>query len=208
MRTHAAPDQAGERAAGEQVVAAARLMAEAGLVVGTTGNVSARVPGGLLVTPTRIAYDRLEPRDLARIGLDGTAPSPEPAPSREWPLHAAVYRARPDVGAVVHTHSVHATAWSFLDEPLMPSIEDCGYYETGPIRTARHAPGGTAALAENAVAALRDSAAVLLGRHGVLATGPTPADALTIAQVVEHQAHVAWLLRRPPGLVRPGDYPQ
>jgi L-fuculose-phosphate aldolase len=115
--------------------------------------------------------------------------------SREWPLHAAIYRARPEAGAIMHTHSVHATAWSFLDEPLGPATEELEYYATGPIRTSAPAQAGSDRLGDNAVAALGASSAVLLGRHGVVAVGPTPDDALVIARVVEHQAQVAWLLR-------------
>jgi L-fuculose-phosphate aldolase len=177
----------------DQVVAAARAMAADGLVVGTVGNVSARVLGGFLITPTRARYDDITVRDLVLV-RDGGATSAHTA-SREWPLHAAIYRARPEAGAIVHTHSVHATAWSFLDEPLVPPTEELEYYATGPIRTSAPAKAGSDELGDNAVAALGDSSAVLLGRHGVVAVGATPDDALTIARVVEHQARVAWLLR-------------
>jgi L-fuculose-phosphate aldolase len=174
----------------DDIVAAARAMAAEGLVVGTVGNVSARVRDGFLITPTRTSYDSLTRKDLVfvRDGVDARTAS------REWPLHAAIYRARPDAGAIVHTHSVHATAWSFLDEPLGPATEELDYYATGPIRTSAPAKAGSPELGDNAVAALGGSSAVLLGRHGVVAVGSTPDDALTVARVVEHQAHVAWLL--------------
>lgn len=169
-----------------------------GLVVGSVGNVSAREPGGLRITPTRTHYDRLRRRDLVRVDLDGAvrggALRRAPIPSQELPLHLAVYRARPDAGAIVHTHSPHAAAWSFRGEPLAPRTEDMDYYDVGAVRCAQPAPAGSEGLAEAAVRALGSARAVLLGEHGVLALGATPEEALVVAQVVEHQAQVAWLL--------------
>lgn len=185
------------RRVGRSVVAAARRLEPEGLVVGTVGNVSARYGDGLLITPTRTAYDRLRPRELVAVALDGTvAPRAPHPPSRELPLHLAVLRARPDAGAVVHTHSPHAVAWSFLDRPLEPELEDVAYHAIGTIRTAPRHPAGLAALAAAATAALGQSGAVLLGGHGVLAVASTPDRAVTFARVVEHQAQVAWLLWR------------
>jgi L-fuculose-phosphate aldolase len=180
-----------------RVLEAARSLADEGLVVGTTGNVSLRRADQVLVTPTRLSYARMSPADVVLVSVDGTQLAGDRAPSRELPLHLAVYMARPDVGALVHTHSPHATAWSFLGEPLAPEMEDNAYYGIGTVRTSRPAAAGTAELAEYAADALADSAAVLLGGHGVLATGSTLEKALEIARVIEHQAQVAWLLRHP-----------
>lgn len=177
----------------ERVIAVARSLHASGAVVGSLGNVSARDGDGFLITPTRRPYMETEPGDLVRVGPDGSAEGAHP-PSREWRLHAAVYARRPDVGAVVHTHSPHATAWSFLGEDLEPSLEDNEYYATGPIRTSPPAPAGSAAIAR-AAETMGDSAGVLLGRHGLLATGAGPEQAATIAAVIERQAQVAWLLR-------------
>lgn len=178
---------------GNRVIAVARSLVESGAVVGNVGNVSARIGAGFIVTPSRRPYGEIEATDLAHV-LGGEASGPL-APSREWRLHAAVYDARPEVGAVVHTHSPHATAWSFLGEDLAPALEDNEYYETGPIRTTPPAPGGSAELAAGAARTLGRSRAVLLGRHGVLATGASPEGAALVAAVVERQAQVAWLLR-------------
>ncbi len=176
-----------------RVIAVARSLHDSGAVVGSLGNVSARDGEGFLITPTRRPYMETEPGDLVLVGPDGSAAGPHP-PSREWRLHAAVYARRPDVGGVVHTHSPHATAWSFLGEELKPCLEDNEYYATGPIRTAPPAPAGSAE-GVRAATVLGDSAAVLLGRHGVLATGADPEEAATIAAVIERQAQIAWLLR-------------
>jgi L-fuculose-phosphate aldolase len=107
------------------VVEAAREMLRIGLVAGTSGNVSARDGESVVITPARLAYDAMTEDDLVELGPDG---DPEPSrgsdpleglrePSSERRVHMEIYSARPDVAAIVHTHSVHATAWSFLDEP-------------------------------------------------------------------------------------------
>jgi L-fuculose-phosphate aldolase len=180
------------------VLAAGRALLAEGLVIGTVGNVSARHGRELRITPTRRAYATMRRRDLVRIDCDSGTPLGVGArPSRELPLHLAVYRARPDVGAVIHTHSPYATAWSFLDLPLEPALEDLEYFGIGPVRTAAWAGPGTDALAANVSQALGGSNAVLLGRHGVLTTGGSVDEALVAARVVEHQARIAWLVRAP-----------
>lgn len=184
------------RAYDRAVLAAGRSLVADGLVVGTVGNVSARHGSELRITPTRRPYETMRRRDLVRVDADSGRPlSAGARPSRELPLHLAVYRARPDVAAVIHTHSPHATAWSFLDQPLEPELEDLAYYGIGEIRTAAWAGPGTDELAHNVSRALGRSNAVLLGHHGVLTTGGSVEEALNAARVVEHQAQVAWLIR-------------
>lgn len=178
------------------ILAAGRSLVAEGLVIGTVGNVSARHGDELRITPTRTAYETMRRRDLVRVDAGSGRPlSPDARPSRELPLHLAVYRARPDVGAVIHTHSPYATAWSFLDRPLEPELEDLEYFGIGSIRTAAPAPPGSDELAREVSTALGTSNAVLLGEHGVLTTGETVDDALVAARVVEHQARIAWLVR-------------
>jgi L-fuculose-phosphate aldolase len=180
-----------------QVLGAARALTDRGLVTGTTGNLSLRHAGAIIITPSRMAYESLRPRDLVTVAADGTVLRGRRAPSRELPLHLAVYAARPDAGAVVHTHTPHATAWSFLDRPLRPRTEEMEYYAIGEIRTSARAPAGSTELARHAVAALGGAGAVLLGGHGALALGADLDEALAVAEAVEHQAHVAWLLHAP-----------
>jgi L-fuculose-phosphate aldolase len=177
------------------VVAAAREMLALDLVVGSVGNVSARCGSGLMITPTRMDYADMSPGDVVMVGPDGAVVEGARRPSREWPMHAAIYAARPDVSAVVHTHSVHATAWSFLGEPLEATLEEAGYYGIGPMTASGPAPAGSPELAGAAVAALGRSAAALLGAHGAVVVGSAPREAVVRAAVVERQAHVAWLLR-------------
>jgi L-fuculose-phosphate aldolase len=173
----------------------ARALHARGLVAGTAGNVSVRIGREILITPSRLPYERLSPRDVVAVAPDGRRLRGSHAPSRELPLHLEVYRARPDVGAIVHTHSPYATAWSFLDARLEPQTEDMDYYGVGAIRTVPPAPPGSQELAHAAAGTLGTAGAVLLGRHGVLAVGSDLDAARSVAEAVEHQAHVAWLLR-------------
>ncbi len=178
-----------------EVVAAAREMLRLGLVSGTSGNVSAREGEQVHITPSQLPYEAREEQDVVTRGLDGTVVSGDREPSSEWRVHLAVYRARPDAGALVHSHSVHATAWSILGEALDTGTEELEQAAGGAVLTATFAPTGSDEIAAAAVEALGERHAVLLGRHGVLALGKSPARALDVCEAVERQAQIAWLLR-------------
>ena len=178
------------------VVETAREMLRLGLVAGSSGNVSAREAEGILITPARLAYERMREDDLVALGPGGEVAENGGEPSSEWRVHVAIYAARPDAGALVHTHSVHATAWSFLGEPLDTGTEELEATAGGAVLTGAFAPTGTAELAEATVEALGDRGAVLMARHGVVGLGATAAEALATCIVVERQAQLALLLRR------------
>lgn len=154
-------------------------MLRLGLVSGTAGNVSARDGSRLLITPSALPYEQMTVDDLVTLDLDGTVLAGEREPSSEWRVHVAVYAARPEVGALVHTHSEHATAWSATGRAL------------GETQTTRYAASGGDEIAAAATAALGDRAAVLLGSHGVLAIGATPGAALEVCVAVEQAARHA-----------------
>jgi L-ribulose-5-phosphate 4-epimerase len=177
------------------IVRVARQLPERGLGVGTVGNVSARAAGLVRITPTRARYADMRPRDLVTVDPSSGVVRRGRDPSRELPMHLAIYRRRADAGAVVHTHSPCATAWSCLGEPLGPQLEENDYYGIGPVGTAAYAAAGSAALADAAAAALARSQAALLPRHGVVAVGGSPEEALDVAVAVEHVARVALLVR-------------
>jgi L-fuculose-phosphate aldolase len=178
------------------VVDAAREMLRLGLVTGTSGNASARDGESVLITPASMPYEEMTESDLVSLGPDGEPAESDGVPSSEWRVHLAIYRARPDVDAIVHTHSVHATAWSFSDEPLDTGTEELEAATGGAVLTAPYAPTGGDEIATAAAEALGGRRAVLLGRHGVVGVGATPAEALATCVVVERQAQMAWLLRR------------
>lgn len=180
--------------ADRRLVAAATELVSRGLVVGSLGNVSLRVADGMRITPTRIPHLELTPADLVFIDGNGTRRRGHHAPSLEWPLHAAVYAARADIHAAVHTHSVYATAWSCTGRSLPSLTEDFLYYDIGQVQVTEVRVAGSPELAKAAVRILGDSRAVLLGCHGLLTVAATVEEALTIAEVVERQAQIAWLL--------------
>lgn len=182
------------RRAERELILAARRMAADGLVTGWAGNVSIRTGDRLRITPSRTAYPTMRRRDLVSVDI-ATGAVARGTPSLELPMHLAIYRARPDVHAILHTHSPAATAWSFLGRPLAPQAEELAYYGVGEVRCSPPAPAGSAALADHTAATLGDSRAALLGEHGVVAVAGTPADALTIATAVERHAQMAWYLR-------------
>jgi ribulose-5-phosphate 4-epimerase/fuculose-1-phosphate aldolase len=179
-----------------EVLATAREMHRLGLVVGTAGNVSAREGDVVYITPRALPYGELSEGDVVKLSSDGVLLAGGREPSSERRLHLAIYAERPEITAIVHTHSVHATAWSFLDETLDTGTEELMQVAGGPVRTAAVAEPGTDAIARAAVDALKGRSAALLARHGVLGVGDSPARALDVCAMIEHQAELAWLLRR------------
>ncbi|MEV6264418.1 class II aldolase/adducin family protein [Streptomyces sp. NPDC051784] len=169
------------------VVATARRTAADGLVVGTSGNVSARVGNIVLVTPSGVPYDRLGPEDAVGVDLDGRQVLGDLAPTSELPLHLAVYRAA-DAAAVVHTHAVHATAVSTL-VPEVPLIHYAAAMLGGPVRTAAYARYGTPELAENMLRALRGRTGCLLRNHGTVTYGAT------LDEAYDRTAQLEWMCR-------------
>jgi ribulose-5-phosphate 4-epimerase/fuculose-1-phosphate aldolase len=178
------------------VVDAAREMLRLGLVTGTSGNLSARDGRSFLITPASMPYEQMDEADLVAIDSYGEPGEGGGEPSSEWRVHVAIYAARPDVDAIVHTHSVHATAWSFRGEPLDTGTEELEAAAGGPVLTAPFAPTGSDEIAAAAANALGDRRAVLLGRHGAVGVGATPQEALATCVVLERQAEIAWLVRR------------
>jgi hypothetical protein len=175
------------------VIAAAREMHRLGLVAGTAGNVSAREGDLIHITPSGFPYAEMTEDDLVTLDADGGVVGGEREPSTERRLHVAVYAARPDVRAIVHTHSGYATAWTLVREPLAGA--ELERSAGGDVRTAPYAVSGTEALAVAAVDAIEGRRAALLERHGVLGLGETPAAALATCAAVEREARRAWLAR-------------
>lgn len=159
-----------------------------GINQGTSGNVSARVPEGFLLTPSGIAYDAMTPEMIALCDLDGGYRG-DWLPSSEWRMHLAIYRARPEAQAVVHVHSTHATALSCLRKPIPAfhyMVAVCGGAD---IRCADYATFGTAELSDAMVEALEGRSGCLLSNHGQIVFGPSLDKALWRAGEVEALAH-------------------
>ncbi|MBC7318648.1 class II aldolase/adducin family protein [Candidatus Bipolaricaulota bacterium] len=164
-----------------------RALGELGLISHSSGNVSLRVGERILITPTGVPFRRLRPSQIVAMDGEGRVLGTG-WPSSEWRLHVAIYRVRPEINAVVHTHSPFATAVACSFSSLSV-LHDEGLLIFGPkIPVAEHAPPGTWELAERAVAALGQGRAVLLARHGAVAVGRTLDEALTLAGKIEEVA--------------------
>jgi L-fuculose-phosphate aldolase len=209
MDPHAAPPLPTEdsTALRTQVVATAAAMNAQGINANKAGNVSVRCQrgrqAGFLVTPTGVPYDDLTPEALAFVRLaDGVATGPL-APSSEWRFHRDILAKRPEINAVVHTHSPAATALACHGLGL-PAFHYMVATAGGTdIRCAPYATFGTQALSDHALAALAGRRACLLAHHGVIACGGTLDAELTLAVEVEHLARIylqARSLGEPPRL--------
>lgn len=170
-----------------EVLQAARDLLALGLTAGNAGNVSARAADGTVVITAAGPKD-----DTVVLDLDGAVVAGTRQPSTERSLHLAVYRAHPEVGAVVHSHPVHATMFAAARRPIPAAVDEFAIYVGGDVPCAGYAPSGSADLAANAAALLADRAAVLLASHGLVTVGTSPADAVHVALVVERGAHVVW----------------
>lgn len=170
------------------IVRVAQALDAAGFCPSKSGNVSARFRDGLLITPSGLPYAAMTPSDIVDMDLDGGLRAGAGRPSSEWPFHTAIYKVRPDVHAIVHTHSPMATALASARRGIPAfhyMIALCGGED---VRCAEYATFGTQALADNAVAALEGRKAVLLANHGVIALGGTLEGAHMIAAEVENLA--------------------
>jgi ribulose-5-phosphate 4-epimerase/fuculose-1-phosphate aldolase len=170
----------------------ARSMWEAGLVVGSAGNVSRRVGDHhLAITPTSIPYDRLRTEEIVIVDLaTGNAIESSNAPSYELPMHRILYLERPDIGAIVHTHAPYITTLSILRRPLPPVIDEMLLHLGGQIEVSDYAFTGTDQVGRNAVSALGRRAGVILANHGNVCVGRNLERALHAAVVMESCARV------------------
>jgi L-fuculose-phosphate aldolase len=172
------------------VAAAARRLAAEGLVLGTSGNVSARAGELVAVTPTGAVLAALEPDQVVVVDLEGQAVSGDYAPTSELELHLGAYR-RYGAGAVVHAHSPVSTALAcVLDE--LPLIHYQMLALGGPIRVAPYVTFGTPELARLTLDALEGRAAALMANHGMIAIGGDLAAAVDNALLLEWASELYW----------------
>jgi L-fuculose-phosphate aldolase len=186
-----------------QAIIDACLRLEAmGQIIGTYGNASARIPEGLIVTPSRVDYHQITPDDMVIVSPSGDILVGHRVPSSETSVHRLIYNARPDVQAVFHTHAFYATALSCLHETIPVIVEEQSQVIGAEIRCSRYVPAGQhLALGEAVAEALGESNGVLLANHGVVACGRSIEDALFTAQVIERVAHMHLLTRTLGGAV-------
>ena len=181
-----------------EIVAACQSFKDKGLTLGSWGNISRRAGESILITPSGRDYARLSPADVVLVGRPHRF-----LPSSELPLHEAIYRARPDVQAIVHTHSLYATAFAAMHESIPALTEDTVQLAGSCIPCASYALAGTEALAEETVKALDRGFAVLLANHGAVACGTSLQQALLFAELIEKAAHLAAVIRSTQGRAVP-----
>lgn len=176
----------------ERIVKAGRELYAQGLVKGTSGNISARIPGSdtFLIKPSGACMGNLKPEELVLVDLQGNKISGELNVSMETPIHAAIYRARADVQAVVHTHPPTATAFGIAQIEILPlQIELWMRLPNGVPIIPFKAPGSEA-LAEAVQKKIARYDAVILENHGIITVGATVEDACDLNEMVEEAAKV------------------
>jgi ribulose-5-phosphate 4-epimerase/fuculose-1-phosphate aldolase len=175
-----------EKDARRAVIDTALAMSRSGLSPGRSGNVSCRWKGGMLITPTGMAYEDIRPRDIAYVTAKGTLLDRKGRrPSSEWRFHLAAYRARPDMKAVVHTHSMHATVLACAHKPI-PAFHYMVAVAGGKdIPLVPYDTFGTQELADHVAHGLAERNACLMANHGQIAVGANLGSALELAHEVE-----------------------
>ncbi|GAA0339733.1 class II aldolase/adducin family protein [Actinoallomurus spadix] len=167
----------------EEIVDTCRRLSAAGLLPGTSGNVSVRAGDRVAVTPSGVDYSELTAELVGVHALDGTPVDAPLKPTSELPLHLAVYAAK-ETAAIVHTHSTAATVLSTLVDELPPIHYMIALFG-GRVPVTPYATYGTRELADATVRALRESTACILGNHGTVATGHDLSTARTGAEYLE-----------------------
>lgn len=177
-------------AARADLVAYSRRLVSDGLCIGTAGNISIRVGDRIFITPSSTPAELMAPEDIAETDLDGAVVDASSRPSTEVPFHIAIYQGT-GARAVVHTHSMYATALSTTHDEL-PAIHYMINAVGGPVRVAPYCTFGTEELAQRVLAGVKDRFAVLIQNHGTVAYGATLAEAYWRAQLLEWLAEMYW----------------
>ena len=175
----------------QAVIATALDMNALGINRGKSGNVSARIDGGFLVTPSALPYEQTAPEDIVAVDRDGEARGRR-APSSEWRFHRDIYAARAEVMAIVHAHSPFATTLACLDRGIPAFHYMIAVAGGSDIRCAPYATFGTQELSDHAVHALEGRVVCLLAHHGLIAVGNALEQALALAVEVETLAEMYW----------------
>jgi L-fuculose-phosphate aldolase len=182
----------------KEIVRVSRRMSESGLVMGTSGNVSARTPeGNALVTPSGLDYALMEPEDVVLVDLEARVLEGDFDPSVETPMHTGIYRSRPETRGIVHTHARYSTTLACLGWEIPPVHYMLAVLsDDGRVPIARYATYGTEDLARNASDALGDShGACLLRNHGTIAVGESVGEAYSRTELLEAMAEVYYRAR-------------
>ena len=165
------------------------------LFAGTSGNLSLfdRASGVMVITPTSVAYESITPGDMVSMRLDGQVLEGRYRPSSEWRMHAAIYKVKAEVSAILHTHSPYATSFSVNNRSIPTILIEMVPFLGGDIPLAPFALPGTWAVGMEAVRALKDRTGCLLANHGVITVGQNLDEAHLRAVYVEDAAKICSL---------------
>lgn len=179
------------------IIETGRKLYQRGMLAGSDGNISVRLSdNSVIITPSGLSLGDLDPEELVTIDLEGNLVSGELKPSSELAMHLAVYKARPEINACVHSHAPHATAFAIAGieppENILPEL----LLIVGRIPVTDYAPCGTEALPESLAPYLADHSAILMGNHGLLTFGRNLTEAYNRHETVEHFARIYLLAQQ------------
>ncbi|MBM7854382.1 L-fuculose-phosphate aldolase [Desulfohalotomaculum tongense] len=193
----------------ERVARFGRKIADSNLILGTWGNISCRLPDEQLViiTPSGVGYHQIRPNMPVVVNMDGEVREGDLKPSSEIKVHLAIYAAREDVNAVVHTHSAYASALAVSGISIPPILEDMAALIGGEVPVAEYAVAGSEQLARSTVRAMGKKNAVLLANHGMVGVGRDLDEAFDVCMMVERcaQIYIISKLVGDPKVLSPGD---
>jgi len=175
----------------KEVLKVSIKMSNLGLTAGTWGNISARVDKHyMIITPSGMGYDVLKPEDMVLVNIHDLSYKGKLKPSVECPLHAEIYQARPEINAVIHTHSVCACSIAATRKDIPPILDDMVQIIGGSIRITEYALPGSEQMAKEAVKKLEGRTAIILANHGPVCLGRNLNEALITSQIVEKASKV------------------
>ena len=176
-----------------QLLQTAKEMISRGLVEGTSGNLSARLPdGNVVLTPSSLPYETMTLDDLVVCDADGNVVEGSRSPTTEKDLHLSCLRKHTDIHAVMHCHAMYSTMFAVTHQPIPCVIEEVDVYIGGDVPVATYKMTGSTDLADEVSEWVGERAAVLMANHGLLTVGKDPADCLKLAMLVERTAKIVW----------------
>ena len=179
-----------------------KAIKKSGLVIGTWGNISMKVEKKIVITPSGIDYDKLNIENMVVCDMEGNVLEGSKKPSSELSTHIAIYSHRNDVNAIIHTHSIYATAFAAARKNIPAVTEEAAMILGGEIPCAKYAFPGSSELAENVLEVLLNKNAVLLANHGAIGMGRTLEEAFLVCKILEKSARV-YLLSMQIGIPKP-----
>ena len=177
----------------EALLATAQEMLRSGLVEGTSGNLSARLPdGNVVMTPSSLSYEKMQLEDLVVVDIDGEVLEGSRGPTTEKALHLACLRRYPELGGVIHSHAMFATMFAITHQAIPCVVEEFDVFVGGDVPVANYQLTGSDELGEEVASWLGDRGAVLMANHGLLTVGGSPEKAMQVAHLVERTAKIVW----------------